>query len=74
MLNKLGSETYIELKVIVMPFYSSVNVDKSYNFYESLFYYVAVIQSLQGCSEQHKRRCMKKFHKVHSFIHSLKNI
>lgn len=46
MLNKLGSETNIELKVIVMPFYSSVNVDKSYNFYESLFYYVAVIQYL----------------------------
>ena len=37
MLNKLGLEANIELNAIVMTFYSSVNVDKSYNFHESLF-------------------------------------
>lgn len=63
MLNKLLLETNIKVIITVMSFYSLVNVDKSYNFSETL----EIILTAQGCSEHQERKCIKKVHWVHSF-------
>ena len=61
MLNWIKRKT---LNIISRSCYSSINVDKSYNFSETSFYHLAIILALQGCSEHHKRKCMKKPHQV----------